>query len=136
MEYSSDDSEKITWGFRLGDKSGSWGWQTVAGRHWWSEILPKLQAFESMTWAELFRAAGGRSKGNNHHTVEVANLTAQAKKRLMAIQRDENVHRMFSLRLTGTTRIYGIRQGRVLQLLWYDTHHGDNARAVYPVRAR
>ena len=42
----------------------------------------------------------------------------------------------FSLRLTATTRIYGIRDRRALKLLWYDPHHGTTARAVYPVRRR
>ena len=102
---------------------------------WWTEILPKLQNFESMTWAQILQAIGGRAKGNNSHFVSVERLTRQAKDRLAEIGQDD-VSELFSLRLTGTTRIYGIRDRRALKLLWYDQHHGMNARAVYPVRHR
>ena len=104
-------------------------------RVWWNEILPKLQHFESMTWAEIMQAAGGRGRGNNSHFVQVGKLTRQAKARLTEIGQDD-VSELFSLRLTGTTRIYGIRDRRALKLLWYDPHHGTNARAVYPVHRR
>ena len=123
------------WGFSTVDQEGAWGWRTVAAPVWWSEILPKLQDFESMTWAEIMQAAGGRSRGSNSHFVRVEKLTRQAKDRLVALGQDD-VSELFSLRLSATTRIYGIRDRRALKLLWYDAHHGTNARAVYPVRQR
>ena len=101
----------------------------------WTEILPKLCHFESMTWAEIMRAAGGRASGNNSHFVEVRNLTRPAKARLAEIGQDD-VSELFSLRLSANERIYGIRDRRALKLLWYDPHHGTNARAVCPVRQR
>ena len=72
---------------------------------------------------------------NNSHFVQAGKLTRQAKARLAEIGQDD-VSELFSLRLTGTTRIYGIRDRRALKLLWYDPHHGTNARAVYPVQRR
>ena len=129
------DRETIVWAFGIVDLEGPWGWCTVAGRVWWSEILPKLQDFESMTWEEIMRAAGGRARGNNSHLVSVGNLTRQAKDRLTEIRQDD-VSDLFALRLTATTRIYGIRDRRALKLLWYDPHPGSNTRAVYPVRSR
>lgn len=129
------DGETVVWSFAAADLDGDWGWRATAARDWWEGILPKLQHFESMTWSELLRASGGRSRGNNHHAVKVENLTAQAKKRLREIDADD-AEELFSLRLAATTRIYGFRDGRALRLLWYDPWHGDNARAVYPVRAR
>ena len=86
-----------------------------------------------MTWEEITRAAGGRARGNNSHFVRTERLTKQAKKRLSEIGQ-EDVSELFSLRLTATTRVYGIRDRRALKLLWYDPHHGANARAVYRVR--
>ena len=129
------DRETIVWAFGIVDLEGPWGWRTEAGRVWWSEILPKLQDFESMTWEEIMRAAGGRARGTNSHFVSVENLTRPARDRLTEIRQDD-VSELFSLRLTATTRIYGIRDRRALKLLWYDPHHGTNARAVYPVRGR
>ena len=115
------------------DQGGAWGCRSIPVWVWWNEILPKLQHFESMTWAEIMQAAGGRARGNNSHFVQVGKLTRQAKARLAEIGQDD-VSELFSLRLTGTTRIYGIRDRRALKLLWYDPHHGTNARAVYPVQ--
>lgn len=88
-----------------------------------------------MTWAEIMQASGGRVRGNNSHPVRVEKLTRQAKARLAEI-RQEDVSELFSLRLTAITRIYGVRDGRALKLLWYDPYHGMNAQAVYPVRSR
>ena len=132
---SSNDRETIVWGFRIVDKEGNWGWRTVAARVWWDEILPKLQDFESMTWTEVMQASGGKARGTNSHPVRVEKLTQQAKLRLAEIGQ-EDVSELFSLRLTATTRIYGIRDRRALRLLWYDPYHGTNAQAVYPVRNR
>ena len=129
------DSETIVWAFGIADPEGLWGWRTAAARIWWTDILPKLRDFESMTWAEIIRAAGGRTRGNNSHFVDVRNLTGQAKARLVEIGQDD-VSALFSLRLSSTERIYGIRDRRALKLLWFDPHHGTNARVVYPVRQR
>ena len=46
----------------------------------------------------------------------------------------EDVTELFSLRLDATKRVYGIRDRQVLKLLWFDPYHGDNSKAVYPVR--
>ena len=85
-----------------------------------------------MTWASILQAAGGRKAGNNNHPVQVINLNPKARKRLKLINQ-EDLTELFSLRLTGTKRIYGVRDRQVLKLLWYDRYHGDNALAVYPV---
>ena len=132
---STQDNETIAWRFNIVDEEGPWGWRTEAGRRWWRSVLPKMQNFETMTWAQLFQAAGGRRRGNNHHSVEVEKCTKQAKERLVEIGH-EDISTLFSLRLEGQVRIYGIRDGRALKLLWYDCHHGNNARAVYPVKGR
>lgn len=40
----------------------------------------------------------------------------------------DRVSDLFSLHIDGKTRIYGIRDGRALKLLWYDPDH-----TVYPM---
>lgn len=81
------------------------------------------------------RASGGRARGSNSHFVPVGRRTRRAENRLVEIRQD-GVSERFSLRLTATMRIYGIRDRRALKPLWYDPHHGTNARAVYLVRSR
>jgi len=109
------------------DQEGPWGWRTKASSRWWKDILPKLQDLERMTWGAIKQAAGGRTRGTNSHTVQVKDLSQKAKERLKKI-RQEDVSELFSLRLTGTWRIYGIRDRRALKLLWFDEDH-----TVYPV---
>ena len=134
---SQEEYETIVWRFSIVDLDGDWGWRTVASNSWWNEILPKLQHLESMTWEEIMKASGGRSegKGNNSHFVEVRKLTKQAKNRLKEIEQ-EDISQLFSLRLSGTKRIYGIRDRRALKLLWFDIYHGNNNKAVYPLTKR
>ena len=121
------------WSIKVLDIEGLWGWNNDELKSLlWTEIVPKLQNFETMTWAEINQAAGGRKHGNNHHSVSVEGLTRKAQKRLSEINQDD-VDEIFSFRLTGKKRIYGIREGRVLKLLWYDPFHGDNKKALVPV---
>ena len=127
------DLETVVWQFGIADLEGEWGWKTTASKDWWEVILPKLKGFESMTWGEIMKASGGRREGTNHHPVKVKELTLQARNRLAEIQQDD-ISELFSLRLDSNRRIYGIRDRRILKLLWYDPYHGDNRRAVYPMQ--
>lgn len=74
------------------------------------------------------RATGGRKRGNNNHPVPVSELAGNARKRLVEIGQEE-LDVLFSLRLSGKGRIYGVRDQRALKLLWYDPYHD-----IYPVQ--
>jgi hypothetical protein len=88
-----------------------------------------------MTWGELRGAAGGKSSGTNHHSLPLDALSKSAQVRLSELSLDD-VDAVFSLRLTGTIRVYGIKDGRVLRVLWYDKYHGDPEKAVCPARKK
>ena len=118
------------WGLRRMDMDGAWGWRRVESERWWNRILPVLQNFESMTWAELMSGSGGRSAGTNNHPVPVGGLSRKARKRLGELRQDD-LDELFSLRIAGKERVYGIRDGRTFHLLRYDPNHD-----VYPVKGR
>ena len=99
------------------DKEENWSFSGISDPEWWDSILPKLRGFESMTLATIMNAVGGKSKGTNSYPVKCENLSKKAQKRLKEIGRND-VSELFSLRLSGTIRIYGIRDGRALKLLW------------------
>jgi hypothetical protein len=127
----SHDREKPVWSFSVLDEDhAQWGWRNVNSGVWWDDILPKLQNFETMTWAEILRPAGGRSHGNNNHPIPVAELCKAARDRLVDLQQDD-IDTVFSLRLAGAPRVMGIREGRVLKILWFDPDH-----EVCPVQKR
>jgi hypothetical protein len=82
-------------------------------------VLGKLGNFETMTWAEI-EAAGSHLVRND------SGLSKAARDRLAEIELDE-ADTLFSLRLGGQPRIWGIRMGGVLKVMWWDPKH-----EVYP----
>lgn len=106
------------------DEDGPWGWNEGNSQDWVKIVLPKLKFRESMTWQEILNESGGKKKGkgNHHHPVPIEKLNREAQKRLETIRRDE-VGELFSLRLDARKRLWGIRDGHVLKLLWYDANH-------------
>jgi hypothetical protein len=123
------DSKSPAWQFRWIDRPHpDWGWNIGANR--WASLMKSLQDFEGMTWAEIQSAAGGKSHGTNSHSIVVTKLTNAAQGRLKELGFEEE-DEVFSLRLTNTLRLYGIREDRTLRFIWHDTHHGTK-RACYP----
>ncbi len=80
------------------------------------DVLDKLVSFERQTWSEI----SIHSKKQNHH-ISVNELIKDARNRLeeLKVYEDE----LFSLRLDGTTRLYGILQDGVFNIIWYDCNH-------------
>ncbi len=109
------DNETIAWHIHTIDKEGDWGWHNnIDERDVVEEVLDKLIVFERMTWAEIQRQGS--------HSLKVADICKEAKKRLQEIRQDDT-DELFSLRLSGTKRILGIRDRRILKILWWDPKH-------------
>jgi hypothetical protein len=81
-----------------------------------------MQNFETMTWHEILKASGGRSNGNNNHEIPISDLCSDARKRLEELNLDDT-DSIFSLRLAGKQRIFGIKEKRVLKIIWFDPDH-------------
>lgn len=129
---SSFETDTISWHFHRLDKDhGLWGWDKLKA-HEWKAVLAALVSFEKMTWAKLKETAGGRNHGTNHHSLTTGAFCKDAKDRLVELKLDE-YDELFSLRLTNRLRLYGIRDGRVLRIVWHDPHHGTG-NGAYPVK--
>jgi hypothetical protein len=98
-----------------------WGWNKV-NKEDLKKILSKLKNFESMTWQEIYDASGGKNHGNESHNVSIENIKKDARKRLKELKIDD-IDEIFSLRLTGKNRIWGILENNVLKIIWYDSDH-------------
>lgn len=122
-EAIGTNSEKPTWGVSLLDQSGPFGRGISADDA--AEILDFLPRMEKLTWNEVLK---NRRDGGNHQ-VAVRLICSAAQKRLE--QRGIETDALISLRVTGEKRIWGIRQGSVLHLLWWDPEH-----EVYPTKRR
>ena len=114
------------WAFSICDREHE-RWSISKCPDIYETIIKKLGAFEGMTWAEIMGQSGGRAHGTNHHFENVGELKKEAQKRLQEL-RQEDLDQVFSLRLSGKERLYGILNDRVLRIIWYDPNH-----EIYPM---
>ena len=122
FDPESSNRQTPCWQLSQIDFEGPWGWGDMGRDVLLDEIHRKLSNFESMTWGEILAATGGRRSGNNSHFVSIEDLCREARQRLEELRRND-LDELFSLRLTGRGRVWGVRIGRVLQVLWYDRDH-------------
>ncbi len=109
--------EPPQWSFVLVDIGAQWSFSNMKGPQL-AKALRRLGEFEKMTWAAIEQ--GGS------HPIQVTEIISDARKRLVKIrQDDEDV--LFSLRMSGKQRIWGIRDRHILRILWWDPNH-----EVYP----
>ena len=95
------------------DHGGDWGWDKFESACM-QELLTKIFEFQKLSWQDL--------KNSGSHFVRVGDLCSMAQKRLQVIKK-EDLDELFSLRLTGRKRIWGIKEGNILWLLWWDPEH-------------
>ena len=107
------DKEPPVWQVSTIDTEGEWGWHQMNSKIW-NEIHKRITNFESMPWVEIYKTES--------HFVSIERLCTSARKRLEDMQLDD-IDRLFSLRLTGKQRIWGIRDRNILKILWWDPNH-------------
>lgn len=93
-----------------------------------SEVVEKLRSFEGMKWMEIMQSSGGRNHGTNNHYDNVSELTSEAQRRWEKLGYEE-FDQVFSLRLDGKRRLFGILLDGVFSVVWYDQMH-----EIYPVK--
>lgn len=111
----STERETITWRVSLLRRSGNWGWNDIQNAVLWNSVFVKMSNFESMTWAQIKR-------GVRNHSIARSKLCRNAQKELDD-QHLDDIEELFQLGLSGTERIWGVRIGRVFQILWWDPDH-------------
>jgi len=111
----SAETETIVWHLGIIDRFGSWGWNDIKNTILWDGVLKKLRHFETMTWAAI-------KESRRNHSIPVSELCHDAQKRLCKLKQDD-IEELFSVGLSGKQRIFGIRDRRVLKILWWDPNH-------------
>ena len=112
-------SRRPVWRIAFLDFEGPWGWNKIGELSLFKSIHDKLKNFETMTWAAI--------EGHESHLIDVKNISKEAKQRLQIIKQDD-LDQLFSFRLSGKQRLWGIRKEEILYILWWDPEH-----SVYPV---
>ncbi len=112
------------WSFKKTDNT-FYKWQIGDAK----ELVSELKAYEGLTWNEILSASGGKKKGRgtNNHSIQISELIQEAQKRLVELNFD-NEDVIFSLRISARKRLWGFRQGNILEIVWFDTNH-----EIYPI---
>lgn len=125
--------ERPVWQFQSFDWDGPWGLKACATcNDWRKHIEQHLASLETMTWDEILKASGGKreGKGNNNHHIHRDKFSKRARGRLGELQ--IYAEQLFSLRLDSCTRLYGVREGTCLRIVWFDPYHCERGgNAVY-----
>ena len=111
------------WSFKIVDNGYTkWGLKHVEDIN--ETIVEKLKSYEGMTWDEILKATGGKKtgNGNNSHYESISSLITEAQKRWSDLKLDE-YDQVFSLRLTGAQRLYGLLQDGIFEIIWFDPIH-------------
>lgn len=123
VHFNDRKDKHPVWKFCLVDWDAPWkGWKEL-NADGWQKFINKLGQFESCTWGQIEDG----DPNNSSHLVATTNCpNPEVLKRLQDIKQDDTDY-LFSLRLSSRERIYGILDGPVLKILWYDPEH-----AIWP----
>ena len=123
----SSKMKKPVWRVGMIDFEGDWSWNKIDNISKLIEIQSKLKNFETMTWAEIENKLIKKGTPQNHF-MPVENICKNAQLRLSKINLDD-IDCLYSLRLSGLKRIWGIHDNEILNIIWWDPEH-----TVYPVK--
>ena len=90
------------------------GWHKVSITHCLGVIIPALQSYEGYKWREV------RLK-DRCHPWELDEIPTEFYNRLLARQID--VDGLFQISLGSKRRVFGLKEGRLFYLIWYDPDH-------------
>jgi hypothetical protein len=119
----------VSWNVDNADVLEAWSWGVM--RQWsdddWNEtILPKLEQFKVLTWAEIDKLSSDTGH-KMHHSTATSLICDEAQLRLWDIEKHED--NMFRFRLGNLPRLWGFKRGAEFQVLWYDPTH-----QIYPTQ--
>ena len=109
----------FSWNFSQFDGNSDWGFAAFKREHI-DVVMKMVTHFESVGWNAIQRK-------KKSHGVDVKN-SKPALKAWSAYCSGNNVSdakppKLFSLRIDSTKRLYGIRDGGIFNVIWYDPHH-------------
>ena len=119
IEASPESTNSLTpvWSIASFDHEGIWGVELCRKcDDLWGKIFSKLRNYETMTWNQI------QQNKKRDHSVPVHSMISKAQTRLEELKLDDE-EELFRFRLDGESRVWGIREGRVFKILWWDPNH-------------
>lgn len=80
-----------------------------------NDIIPKLISFEQRKWGDII------NDEKHNHWIECKDFVKSAQKRLSELKLFQDT--LFSLRLTGTLRLFGYIENGIYYIIWFDPNH-------------
>ena len=117
---NSDDKSVILWSFNRIDRNGIFAFDISRKDFDLKDFLTKLLTFSTITWSDLQPPDGRKSR---HHSLSPSPFSKDAQERIKSMQLEEETDSFYSLALNGQTRLIGVRNGKVFQVIWYDSKH-------------
>jgi len=111
----STAKQTVHWSFAIFDNM-LWH-DDVSKEEVFVKVADHMKAYEGRTWAEI-----ETQNAKHDHPVPVKNLTAKAQARLQALKQDD-VEKLWRFRFSNLQRIWGIRDGRLFKVIWWDPEH-------------
>ncbi|WP_437834337.1 hypothetical protein [Sorangium sp. So ce1153] len=100
----------------LADFDGPYSWNLFSKADL-DFLLLKIREIESRAWVEI-----DKNKKHDHY-IDWDKLSQEAQRRLEALELDDGRDSLFSFRIGGKLRIYGLRINNVFCVLWWDPEH-------------
>jgi len=104
----------IAWRFSGVDLDGPFSWLRLEDPAEFKEVIDRLSAFEPMNEEQLSE--------QGCHFITLDKLSKDAQDRLAKIKLDD-LDELYSLRITGRKRVFGIHRGHYMRVLWWDPQH-------------
>ncbi|WP_120523025.1 hypothetical protein [Arthrobacter celericrescens] len=104
------------------EHSGEWDWDLSPKET--ADLLDLLSRTSELTWREVKELTFNASRRSRalHHAQPVGSICEAAQRRLHDIGRGDQ-EEVFRLRHGNLIRVWGVLEGPVFSILWYDRNH-------------
>ena len=110
------EDDTIIFSFQWFDSINKWCKNDLPKEHDVWEIIEKLKGFEQKKWKHL------AANQDRDHSVPFHKLIPAAQAAAIKKQIDDQ-DEIWSIRLTGMQRVWGVKHGRHFMVIWWDPHH-------------
>ena len=107
--------QTVLWSMASFDHEAEW-WDASHVEETFRFVGKRMKMYERMTWGQI------ESNQKRDHPVKCGKLDPKAQKRLTQLRQDD-VDELWRFRFNGLPRIWGIREGRLFKVLWWDPLH-------------
>lgn len=114
LSVDQSASQPFNWNLDIVDMEGPFGWHLSEVAALLQMVFPRLKSLETMTWGQIPETGS--------HAIEVASLCKEAQDRLVQLGLEE-YDSVYSIRLQGRPRLFGIKDRAMLRVLWWDPEH-------------